>query len=225
LVRTEKRFVLDTPEADEGIALTVPSSLYPDVGVVVAADESHRGGVALEPPPLQLETVLPEKVPQGYVEIRDTAARRLVTVIELLSPANKHGEGHQQYILRRSVLLTSTSHLMEIDLLRGGQRVPMQKPLPHYPYFVLLSRVEKRPLVDVWPVRLSQRLPTVSVPLLPGDDDVPLNLQRALNQVYEQMRYDLSMDYAHPPSIPFDVEEAAWAREGIDTWLSRLEKT
>ena len=113
-------------------------------------------------------------------------------------------------------MLLSTAHLMEIDLLRGGQRVPMQQPLPDYPYFVFLSRAEKRPLTDVWPIRLSDPLPAVPVPLLPGDADVPLNLQEALASVYDTFHYALTIDYTRPPETPrLPPREAAWAEE----WL------
>jgi hypothetical protein len=70
----------------------------------------------------------------------------------------------------------STTHLVEIDLLHVGQRVPMQQPLPPMPYFVFVSRSEKRPITNVWPIALSQPLPSVSIPLLPGDEDVSLDL-------------------------------------------------
>ena len=66
--------------------------------------------------------------------------RQLVTAIEVLSPTNKRGEGRGEYLARRRRLFLSTAHLMEIDLLRGGKRVPMQKALPPAPYFVFLSR-------------------------------------------------------------------------------------
>src|SRR5207248_10336320 len=94
--------------------------------------------------PLQLSTVVPEKVPQVTVEIRDTANRQLVTAIEVLSPTNKRGDGRMEYITRRQRFLLSSAHLMEIDLLRTGQRVPMRDPLPPAAYFVLLNRAERR---------------------------------------------------------------------------------
>ncbi len=74
----------------------------------------------------------------------------------------------------------------------------LRQPLPPAPYFVLLSRAEARPLTDVWPVELWQPLPTVPVPLLPGDADVPLDLQAALTSVYDGFGYDLAIDYTTP---------------------------
>lgn len=104
----------------------------------------------------------------------------------------------------------SSAHLIEIDLLRGGERVPMQQPLPPAHYFVVLSRAEKRPLVDVWPLTLRDRLPIVPIPLLAGDDDLPLALQAAFDATYDLLGCDLLIDYRQPPEQPLSDEDAAW---------------
>jgi hypothetical protein len=154
---------------------------------------------------------MPAAVPHRTVEVRDAAERRLVTAIEVLSPTNKRGEGRDEYLQKRQRLLLSPAHLIEIDLLRGGRRVPMRQALPEAPYFVLVSRAEARPVLDVWPVALRAHLPEVPVPLLPGDADVPLDLQAALTTVYDALGYDLAVDYARPPEVPLTPGDAAWA--------------
>src|SRR5207247_1729487 len=111
---------------------------------------------------------------------------------------------------RRRVLL-STAHLLEIDLLRSGRRVPMRQPLPDTPYCVVLTRAEAKPFSDVWPIDLRQHLPTVPVPLLPGDADVFLDLQAALTAIYDALGFDLMVDYSRPPELPLAVDDAAWA--------------
>src|SRR5205823_13138507 len=121
--------------------------------------------------------------------------RGLVTAFEVLSSTNKRG-GRRENLRKRRRLLLSSAHLMEIDLLRAGRRVPMQEPLPDAPYFVFLSRAEARPLTDVWPIRLADQLPKVQVPLLAGDPDLELDLQDALASAYDAFSYDLSVDYA-----------------------------
>jgi hypothetical protein len=149
------------------------------------------------------------------VEIRDTAKRNLVTVIEFLSPTNKRGDGRREYLKKRSQLLLSTSHLLEIDLLRKGRRVPMQRPLPGAPYFVFLSRAGKRPHTDIWPIGLDHPLPTVPVPLGKGDPDVALDLELAFTNVYDVCRCDLLIDYTKPPEIPLPADAVTWADERL----------
>jgi hypothetical protein len=105
---------------------------------------------------------------------------------------------------------------MEIDLLRKGQRVPMQQPLPAAPYFVFLSRAEKRPMTEVWPISLNQPLPIVPVPLLPDDADILLDLQQIFTAVYDLLGFDLALDYSQAPEILLDEKAAAWATEHLE---------
>lgn len=193
------------------VAVTT-ASLYPDVSVVSSSTPTSATGassITIEPP-LQIATVVPQAVPHVSIEIRDVAQRRLVTAIEILSPTNKRGEGRAEYLAKRRRLLLSSAHLMEIDLLRSGERVPMQQPLPPAHYFVLLSRAERRPLVDVWPLTLRDRLPTVPIPLLAGDSDLPLVLQAAFDATYDLLGCDLLIDYRQPPEQPLSDKDAAW---------------
>lgn len=184
LALTAERFVMELSDT----AVVTVAGMYPDVGVAVARPMGEpllSAGTMVAPPPLRMVTVMPTAVPQLTVEIRDTAQRRLVACIEVLSPTNKRGDGRIEYLAKRQRILLSTAHLIEIDLLRSGRRVPMEQPLPPAPYFVFVSRAEARPLVDVWPIGLDQPLPTIPVPLLDDDADVPLDLALAFTTVYD----------------------------------------
>jgi hypothetical protein len=197
-------------ETTDDIAIT--ASIYPDVGIAKGVKESSTAYVAAtNDAPLLLATVIPEAVPHVSIEIRDAANRQLVTAIEILSPTNKRGEGRTEYLSKRRRLLLSTAHLLEIDLLRQGLRVPMQQPLPTAEYFIFLSRAENRPITGVWPVLLSQSLPRVPIPLLPADPDASLELQQTFATAYDLLGYDLAIDYTQPPDIPFEGEAAAVA--------------
>jgi hypothetical protein len=214
IVRTVRRFVTEMPD---DIAIST-GDVYPDVMVSQASPEGAIVmGAAVVSPPIQLATVIPSRIPIVSIEIRDVAQRDLVTAIEVFSPTNKRGEGYHEYLDKRWRILSSSAHLIEIDLLRKGRRVPMQQALPPAPYFVFLSRAERRPIVDVWPVQLAMPLPTIPVPLLAGDADATLDLQLALNTIYDALSYDLSVDYTHPPEVPLDHQAEAWARETLQS--------
>ncbi|MFO0968971.1 MAG: DUF4058 family protein [Gemmataceae bacterium] len=158
-----------------------------------------------------------EAVPHVWVEVRDVEHERLVTAIEILSPTNK-GTGRDEYLEKRAEYLHGPAHLMEIDLTREGQRIPVRKPLPTAPYFVFLSRVGRRPMMDVWPIAWDQRLPTVPVPLLPGDADVPLDLQDAFDRVYDEAGFDLAAHYNEGPTPPLPRELRGWATKRVSAW-------
>lgn len=209
LALTTERFVMEEPES---VAITT-AAIYPDVAVTRTGRALPGGGVAIAEPPYRLTTPMAVPIPHVTVEIRDTASRQLVTAIEVLSPTNKRGEGRQEYLAKRQRILLRGAHLMEIDLLREGRRLPTLEPLPEMDYCVFLSRTEQRPAVEVWPIRLRSPLPQVPVPLLPGDEDVMLDLQAALTNVYDLAGYDLAADYGGPPEIPLNPEDAAWAVE------------
>jgi hypothetical protein len=165
---------------------------------------------------------MPERVPQVSVEIHDTTQRRLVTAIEVLSPVNKRGQGRAEYLRKRRGIMLSDAHLIEIDLLRQGRRVPMRQALPSVPYFVLVGRAENRPILDVWPIALDQPLPIIPIPLLPGDADTFLDLQQAFTTVYDLVGYDLIVDYQRPPEVSLPPEIAAWAEARLRGWKARM---
>jgi hypothetical protein len=207
LARLTERFYTDItvdPDARRNLS-------SPDVGVVELNPAPFTGGgQRIAAAPVQVPTEVPERVLHFSVEIRDRLESRLVTSIEVLSPTNKRGDGREEYLAKRGRTLLSTAHLIEIDLLHHGRRVPMLKPLPRAPYYVYVSRYEIRPNTDVWPIALDQPLPAIPVPLLSGDPDVALDLQLAVTMVYDLSSYDMELDYTKPPAISLSPEESAW---------------
>jgi len=217
VARLEIRFVASTPD-EQTVGI-----LSPDVNVTLAqireraiAEYKPLAGVpvAAQPKPLFLHAVpSQEQIKLATVEIRDTAQRRLVTSIEILSPVNKRANGGLvEYRTKRNVVLLAGAHLLEIDLLRQGTRPPRLTDMPDSDYFVFLTRAERSNLTETWPISVRAPLPVVPVPLLPGDDDVPLDLAHALRTIYDEARYDLEIDYSQPPIPPLSEEDAAWAR-------------
>jgi hypothetical protein len=97
-------------------------------------------------------------------------------------------------------------HYLEIDLLRVGERFPVLRPLPAVPYFVFLSRSDRRPYVEAWPIPLDSSLPKVQIPLLSGDADAELDLALAFRTVYEFYEYDRDIDYSVPPGAALSPE-------------------
>src|SRR5438132_3000477 len=130
-----------------------------------------------------------DKVGLSYVEIRDRRSRRLVTVIELLSPSNKRpGADREQYEYKRAEILASPTHLVEIDLLRGGERMPFDEPVEG-DYCVLVSRYHERRHADLWAFNLRDPLPPIPVPLAGDDPELKLDLQAILHHLYDTRGY------------------------------------
>ncbi len=198
------------PEGEIGI-------LYPDVEVLEArqrpAPAPDRDSIStIAPPALSLPILEVAGVRLTSVEIRDTAGNRLVASIEILSPVNKREPALASYRQKRQRLYRANVHLLELDLLRRGTR-PFARPrLPEVPYCVALTRARAK-YIEIWPVKLRDRLPVVPVPLTDPDPDAPLDLQAALDAIYEEAAYDLSLNYDRPPPPPtFSDADAAWVR-------------
>jgi Protein of unknown function (DUF4058) len=209
---TEKYENAVDPE-EIGIALS-PEAFYPDISVARTAARGGRRSASKNltlAVPLKLDTVLTIPTNHFWIKILDRKERQLVTAIEFLSPTNKRGNGRKLYLKKRRRLLLSQAHLMEIDLLRTGLRVPMATRLPEAAYFVFLSRAGHRPETEVWPVGLDQQLPTVKVPLLEGDADVDLDLQEVFNSVYDLGAMEFALDYRREPDVPLPPDWAVWA--------------
>lgn len=205
-----RRVVIAEPDESE-----IGPHRFPDIGILAAQPQARSEGGAVATAPLILPANLPEPVPHVSVEIRDMAERRLVACIEVLSPTNKIGSGWEEYAVKRLQILSGAAHLLEIDLLRVGARFPTAEPLPAVPYFVFLSRMGQRSKVEVWPIALEQPLPTVYIPLLPGDPDVRLDLQQALSTIYEIIGYDELIDYTNPPPGPMAAQQLTWIDEQL----------
>lgn len=180
-------------------------AMSPDVGVwhTQTRAEHPSPTAVIDPPQLRSQVPLEVPVRLANVEVREAATDTLVTAIEILSPINKRaGSERVKYLRKRQELLRADVHLMEIDLLRMGERSPLETSLPTAPYYVMLSRSEQRPYVDVWPSQLDERLPIVPVPLTVPDPDVPLDLGAVVSTVYERGAYATRIDYRLPVPPP-----------------------
>ena len=127
------------------------------------------------------------------------AQSRLVTLIEILSPANKVSLGSVRVSRATHRVVQTRTHLLEIDLLRGGTRIELLAQPPAAPYYVYLSRTERRPYTQIWPIALHHRLPVMPVPLLQPDPDVVLDLQAAVNACFALVGYERLQEYNSPP--------------------------
>ena len=207
-------------------------SIYPDVRIIErgpgpSTSRGAEGGVALaevdvevavedeaEPLVISLED---EPYFQGFIEIIDArSGNRVITVIEVLSPANKlAGEGQDKYLQKQHELRRAGVSSVEIDLLRTGPRVlavpPRRLPPSHRTtYQVCVHRGWQPHRFEVYRVPLRALLPTIRIPLREADPDARLDLQALVGQCYANGRYD-DIDYKVDPVPPLDPDDAAWA--------------
>ena len=199
--------------------------IYPDVVVLeqpFAQTPTEQGAmeiaVAASDPPWVL-TVKPQEIREVYIEILSVADQScVVTVIEVLSPSNKiaGSEGRQLYLTKQREILSSQTHLIEIDLLRQGKHTvaPPREMLLRkgkWDYLVCLHRSGQRGRYEVWAIMLRQRLPRIHIPLQDGDPDIVLDLQAVFNRCYDEGAYSRRLNYRSELPIPLKGNDAQWA--------------
>ena len=188
------------------------SSRYPDVMVI---NRAVRETLTEEAAPyLTVEVPVREPIEQGYLEVRLVPSGEVVTVIELLSHANKQpGEDRQAYLKKRETLINSNVHFVEIDLLRAGPPLPYTERAAESDYRLFIRRRERPHQARLYPFSARQPIPAFPLPLLPGDAEPVVDLGALLSTVYEQAGYDLVVRYERPPALPLGEADAAWAAE------------
>ena len=151
----------------------------------------------------------------GGVPHRISYDNSAIAVIEVLSPKNKRkGDGRVAYEAKRQKILDSASHLVEIDLLRDGDRIPMGRPRPPVTdYYVLISKEDRRPKTSIWAFTMQEPLPVLPIPLGRDYADVPLDLKSCLDRVYDEGRYGTAVNYARLPNPELDAIRATWAND------------
>ncbi len=138
------------------------------------ATESNLAVVSATTQPIEIILPLPEIITEGYLEIRAVETEEVVTIIEVLSPKNKQvGIGRLQYETKRLKILGSSTHFVEIDLLRQGNPMPMLGEFPSH-YRIVISQSETRPKAKLYRFNLPDEIPKFLVPLQAGETE-PMN--------------------------------------------------
>ncbi len=141
----------------------------PDVAIQKATKETAQqpANVAIaetRSQPLIVQVPMPLKVRQGFLEVREVSTKEVVTAVELLSPINKRsGQGRTSYEAKRQRILGSATHLVEIDLLRSHEPMPMYDSQIRSDYRVLVSRSETRPNAELYAFNIKDAIPTFSL--------------------------------------------------------------
>lgn len=165
-----------------------------------------------------VELPMSDEVRETYLAIYDLSNERVVTVVEVLSPTNKtNGLGRRQYEQKRLELLGTLTHLVEIDLLRGGPPMPMRGSVVPSDYRILVSRAERRPQADLLPFSIRQPIPTLRFPLQAGDDEPEVDLNHLVHALYDRAGYDLRIDYKNEPEPPLVGDDTRWAEALLHT--------
>jgi hypothetical protein len=191
--------------------------IQPDVAIAErrVPGELSAAGTAAVIEPVVLTVPVPVEQREAFllIELRET--REVIAVIEVLSPGNKRlgSDGRREYLSKRAEVLESRTHLVELDLLRGGERLPTVEPLPAGDYYGFVCRGNRRPRVEVYAWGLRGSLPTIPIPLGADDPDASLDLQAIFTAAFDRAGFDYSLDYQVSLNPPLGGADQAWAKE------------
>ena len=167
----------------------------------------------IEPAALTLPNY--DENPEGYIDIRTFPDRELVTSIEVLSPSNKSASGHGEYWTKRASMILQGVHLVEIDLLLQGRRLPAIEPLPPGDFYAFVSRGNRRPRCEVYAWSIRRSLPNLPIPLKAPDSDVMLDLAQAVDTTFNGGRFEQNMLYDRPVPSSLADADRAWVAERL----------
>lgn len=205
----------------DDVDIEIAHTIRPDVSVFESLDSSPQSlpqtTAVVAIPPAPIIRPAPLSIRLRAVHVYRTQGRELVTTIELLSPYNKRqaSVGLIEYRRKRGHILASNVHLVELDLLRGGERPALEladDPLDT-DYVLLVNRYGPARMSEIWPVALNEALPLIPIPLLAPDPDVPIDLNAAIREVYAASRYGMRIMYQLPiPPPPIRPVMEPWVK-------------
>ena len=185
----------------------------PDITVVRSSEAEQTSKPSLsDSPVLTVQVPVPDEVRETYLEVRETGTHHVITVLECLSPTNKRpGRGRRMYEDKRLDILATHTHLVEIDLIRSGEPMPLIDQARRSDYHILVSRGDCRPYATLYPFGVRQPIPTFPLPLKAADPEPLIDIGQLLHELYDRAGYDLRMDYMIDPEPPLPAADAVWA--------------
>ncbi len=164
--------------------------------------------------PMRVKIPMPDVVRETYLRVFSAEPAELITVLEVLSPSNKQrGKGRRTYLRRRLEICDSLTHLVEIDLQRAGERMPIEGREVSSDYRILVSRGDRRPNADLYAFGVRDPIPKFPLPLQRGDKEPEVDLGAILHALYERAAYHKSLDYRVEPVPPVSVDDSGWMHE------------
>ena len=163
-------------------------------------------------------SIIREQYSEEFIEIRNRTDGRLVTLLEVVSPANKTTPaGRQAYLDARQQAVAQKAGIVEIDLVMQGKPTLTysRDGLPEYDYAVTVTRGGSPDRYEIYTSTLSKRLPKFKVPLAADDRDALLDLQAAFARAYDLGAFGTQINYKAPPppDVPFTTEYKTWTDE------------
>lgn len=166
-------------------------------------------------------SVVREDHQEHFIEIRQRSDGRLITLVDVVSPANRTTtQGREAYLQKRREGRNANANLVEIDLVLQGQ--PMldysREGLPDWDYAVSVTRSTQPERYEIYTATLEKPLPRFRLPLASDDRDTVVDLQAAFSRSFDQGNFAEQIDYVKDPTTRLSDQQ----RKYIDAKLREL---
>jgi hypothetical protein len=165
-------------------------------------------------------SVIREEHSEEYIEIRSRADGRLVTLVDVVGPANKATPaGRAAYLATRQAALGGRAAAVEVDLVTQGKPTLdfARDGLPEFDHAVTVTRATAPDRYEIYTATVMKRLPKFKLPLAADDRDAVLDLQVAVARAYDLGNFGRQLDYSAP--LPRDVKLTDAGRKWVADWL------
>ncbi len=225
-IALQRRVEVEEPfSAPSELNLMIPDALVTSESVVAAPAGGGTTAAVAAPPDeaVAVRVRMPREVSVSWLRVETVPERELVTIVEVLFPTNKRpGEGRRRYIRKREAIVAGLVNLVEIDLLRRWEPMPLETPPPVSDYRILVCRSLESPGAWLYPFVVQQRIPKFTLPLR-SDDEAPapeVNLGPIINALHHTARYGQVARYDAPPPEPaFAPGVQEWVGERVAEFL------
>ena len=214
IARVEEHVYLDRGGEGEELQRRIPDVLV-EQRAAKGQPRDVSGAITLEPTVLQ--NIIGDPIREAYIEVVRRGDNSLVAVLELLSPANKSGSGRGEYLLKRDQILRGPAHLVEVDVLLRGGRMPFRGSLPAGHFFAMISRANRRPDCEVYAWTIRDRLPAIPVPLESPDPDLVIDLHDVYTTAFERGPFNELVRYDRPIGLIVADEMQRWVTERLSS--------
>jgi hypothetical protein len=150
---------------------------------------------------------------EEFIEIRQRNDSRLITLLDIVSPANKTtNTGRQAYLDKRKEGKSAHANLVEIDLIMQG--LPLldypREGLPEWDHAVTVTRASQPERHEIFTATLQKKLPKFRLPLAGDDRDTVVDLQAAFTRCFDQGDFMSQMDYQRDPATKLSDVNRRW---------------
>lgn len=163
-------------------------------------------------------SIIREERLEQFIEIRQRSDGRLVTLVDIVSPANKTtASGRQSYLEKRHEARMINSNIVEIELVLQG--TPLldysREGLAEWDYGVTVTRCTQPERFEIYTATMQKRLPRFRLPLASDDRDTVIDLQAAFARCYDQGDFAKQIDYSKDPTTRLSEDQRKWLDERL----------